>query len=47
VVDGIVGGGKKGTAVEPVEGGDEPRALQETKESRVIWVLRKLVNEGG
>lgn len=47
MVDCIVGGSKKGTAIKPVEGGDEPRTLQETKESRVIWVLRKLVNEGG
>lgn len=45
-MDCIVGGSKKGTAIEPVEGGDEPRALQETKESRVIWILRKFVNEG-
>jgi hypothetical protein len=46
-LDCIVGGGKKGTVIEPVEGGDEPCALQETKESGVIRVLRKLVNEGG
>jgi hypothetical protein len=46
-LDCIVGGGKKGTAVEPVEGGNEPRALQEPKEGSVIRVLRKLVNEGG
>ena len=46
-VNCIVGGGKESAAIESVEGGNKPRALEETKESRVIRVLRKLVNESG
>lgn len=41
----IVGGGEEGATVEPVEGGDKPCSLEETKKSRVIWIFRKLVDE--
>jgi hypothetical protein len=44
-VNCIVGGGKKSAAIEPVEGGDKPRALKETKEGRVVGILSKLDNE--
>jgi hypothetical protein len=44
-VNCIVGRGKKRGAIEPIESGDKPCALEEMKEGGVIWILRELVNK--